>query len=314
MYALRINLFGRLCVRYEEQVIHGLQHRRAQEVLSYLLLHRDRAYPRETLATLLWEDAEPGTARKYLRQALWQIKRALQSAGGIPVQELLTIECNWITLNTVDCYSLDVAEFEHACQTCHGVSGSDLSDAQRDNLERAVQLYRGDLLEGWYQDWCIFERERLQNCHLAALDKLVRCFDAQGQLDPGLAHAERILRCDPAEEQTHYHMMHLQWISGHRTKALRQYQRCKQVLLEELGVQPSERTTKLYEDIQSNRHNPSLTNIPALPSQSVAARIDNSHISGLTTYFQQLHTELVQIEEQIKRDISAVVLTLKNLR
>lgn len=193
-----------------------------------------------------------------------------------------------------------------------GTPGADLVDTQRENLEHAVRLYRGDLLEGWYQDWCIFERERLQNCYLTALDKLVGYCVTYGHVDCGLAHAESILRCDPAEEQTHYHMMHLHWIADHRTRALRQYQRCKQVLSEELGVQPSERTKKLYEHIRSNEIDPAPANVPALRSRSGAPQLDTEHL-GLMVYFQQLHTQLVHIEEQLKRDIHAVAVALKNL-
>ena len=190
-----------------------------------------------------------------------------------------------------------------------GTPRADLVDTQRENLEHAV---RGDLLEGWYQDWCIFERERLQNCYLTALDKLVGYCVTYGHVDCGLAHAESILRCDPAEEQTHYHMMHLHWIADHRTRALRQYQRCKQVLSEELGVQPSERTKKLYEHIRSNEIDPAPANVPALRSRSGAPQLDTEHL-GLMVYFQQLHTQLVHIEEQLKRDIHAVAVALKNL-
>ncbi|MGH8606075.1 MAG: bacterial transcriptional activator domain-containing protein, partial [Gammaproteobacteria bacterium] len=130
-------------------------------------------------------------------------------------------------------------------------------------------LYRGDLLEGWYQDWCLLERERLRACYLTALGKLMCYCDAHGQIDRGLAHAETILRCDPAEEEAYYHMMHLQWTAGRRVQALRLYRRCKQVLSEELGVQPCERTQKLYELIRSDP----LSDALALPSPPYAPQV-----------------------------------------
>jgi DNA-binding SARP family transcriptional activator len=264
LHALTVNLFGRFRIGNAQQAIGGLQQRRAQELFSYLLLHRNRPYPRETLASLLWEDVDSSQARKYLRQALWHVQTALQSVMGADTKGLLTLDTEWVQLNSVEWLSLDVAHFEQAVDACQETRGVHLSDTQRNELEHAVQLYCGDLLEGWYHDWCLFERERLQNCYLTALDKLVACCDAHGHVDRGLAYAERILRCDPAEEQAHYHMMHLYWIAGHRTKAMRQYQRCKSILLQELGIQPSERTKTLYDRIRADEPDPLLDNEPAL--------------------------------------------------
>jgi DNA-binding SARP family transcriptional activator len=309
-HALTVNLFGRFRLCNAQQAITRLQQRRAQELFSYLLLHRNRPYPRETLASLLWEDAEPTQARKYLRQALWQIQTVLQSVVGADAKDLLTLDAEWVQLNSVGCLSLDVAHFEHAVDVCQGTQGVHLSDAQREELEHAVALYCGDLLEGWYPDWCLFERERLQNCYLTALGKLVACCDAHGCVDCGLAYAECILRCDPAEEQTHYHMMHLYWIAGHRTKAIRQYQRCKKILLQELGVQPSERTKNLYDRIRADELDPLPGSEPALWPGT--PQRDAEGLTELMAYFRQLQVQLVAIEEQLKRDIHAVAVALRN--
>jgi DNA-binding SARP family transcriptional activator len=310
VHVLTVNLFGRFRICNAQEAITGLQQRRAQELFSYLLLHRNRPYPRETLASLLWEDADPAQARKYLRQALWQIQTVLQGVVGADARKPLTLDAEWVQLNSVECLSLDVAHFEHAVDACQGTQGVNLSDTQCEDLEHVIQLYRGDLLEGWYQDWCLFERERLQNCYLTALDKLVACCDAHGRIDCGLAHAERILRCDPAEEQTHYHMMHLHWIAGHRTKAMRQYQRCEKILLQELGIQPSERTKKLYDQIRADKLDPLPGDEPVLrPS---APQLDAEGLTGLMGYLRQLQAQLVNLEEQLKRDIHAVAVALKN--
>ncbi|MGH8603948.1 MAG: AfsR/SARP family transcriptional regulator [Gammaproteobacteria bacterium] len=308
MLLVTINLFGRFHIGYAEQTITGLQPRRAQELLSFLLLHRDRAYPRETLATLLWKEADPTQARKSLRQALWQIQTVLRNAAGTAAKELITLDGDWVRLNSNGALSLDVAVFEHAFQSCRGRPGSDLADTQRENLEHAVQLYRGDLLEGWYQDWCLFERERLRDCYLTALGKLICYCDAHGEVDRGLAYADRILRCDPAEEEAYYHMMHLHWTAGRRVQALRLYRRCKQALSQELGVQPSERTQKLYEHIRSDP----FSNAPALLSPLYAPQLDTEPLTKLMAYLKQLQTQLDDLGEQIKRDIRAVAVALKD--
>lgn len=307
--ALIISLFGRFRIVNAQQAIAGLQQRRAQELFSYLLLHRNHPFPRETLACQLWKDANATQARKYLRQALWLIQTTVQNAVGDVANDLLTLDAEWVQLNSIECVSLDVANFEHDVDACHGTQGVHLSDTQREKLERAVDLYCGHLLEGWYQDWCLLERERLQNCYLTALDKLVACCDVHGGIDCGLAYAERILRCDPAEEQTHYHMMNLYLTAGHRTKAMRQYQRCKKILFQELGVQPSERTKNLYDRIRADEHD-------FLPGDEPdffpnTRQRGTEGLTELMAYVRQLQVQLIATEERLKNDIHAVVETLK---
>ncbi len=307
---LTVKLFGRFRIYNAQEAVIGLPQRRAQELFSYLLLHRNRPYPRETLACLLWADIDAAQARKNLRQALWQIQTVLQSVVDFDTNRLLTLDSDWVQLNSVDFLALDVNVVEQAVDACREIRGVDLTDTQRAQLENAVRIYHGDLLEGWYQDWCLSERERLQNYYLTALNKLVGCCDARGWIDSGLAHAERILRCEPTEEQAHYHIMHLHWIAGRRTQALRQYQRCEKILMQELGVQPSERTKMLHTNIRKEKPNPLSVGIPVPQSPVGIPPLDREQLTDFMVYFQQLQAQLVGLEEQLKRDIRAVEVAL----
>lgn len=253
MVALSVRLFGRFGAWCEDQPAQGLNARRAREVLSYLLLHRDRPHLRETLAGLLWEDAPPAQARKYLRQAVWQVQTALHLDAETNDAHQLQVDSEWIQLNSCSQLEVDVARFDDATRNCHGIPGSRLDDQQRQLLEDAVHLYRGDLLEGWYQDWCLLERERLQNALLDALEKLVACCEARSDCERGLAHAKRMLAIDPAREQVHCHIMRLHMLAGNRTQALREYQRCEKVLKQELDVTPSASTRALHQSIREGQ-------------------------------------------------------------
>jgi DNA-binding SARP family transcriptional activator len=118
-------------------------------------------------------------------------------------------------------------------------------------IQQAVELYRGDLLEGWYMEWCLLERERLQSMYLQLLDKLASYYEASGEYESGLLCGARALRCDRAREHTHHMLMRLHYLAGDRTGALRQFDRCMAALREGLGVSPSERTLELYRQIQA---------------------------------------------------------------
>jgi DNA-binding SARP family transcriptional activator len=312
MSGISVTLFGRFDVRYAGRSVDGLNKHRAREVLSYLLLHRAHPYPRETLATLLWEDLPADHASKYLRQAVWQIQSTLRSQSEAAEKSCLTADAEWIQFRTDSEINVDVFAFEHAFAACQGVSGSQLDDAHWRALQYAVELYRGDLLEGWYQDWCVFERERLQNNYLAMLDKLVAGSEAHRDVECGLAYAQRILRCDPAREQTHYAIMRLHCMAGNRTQAIRQYQHCEKVLMQELGVRPSQRTSDLHESIRADHFAALISDPPAPRPLSTVLPIDCNRLTALLSVLQQLQGVLAELGSQLQSDIQALQRMLRD--
>ena len=253
MCALFISLFGELRVRLADGGDVSLTGRKVQELLCYLVLYRDRPHPREALACMLWGESQAAQSRKYLRHALWQLQADIGGQAGCPGERVLLLNSDWVQLNPEVDLWVDVVVLERAFTSVRGVSGSQLDAQTAQALQEAVQLYVGDLLEGWYQDWCLFERERLQNVYLAALDKLIEYCEATRAYEAGLEYADRVLRCDVARERTHRHMMLLYYLVGDRTAALRQYQRCAEILERELGVKPTRSTVALWEQIRQDR-------------------------------------------------------------
>src|SRR5262249_45023608 len=144
----------------------------------------------------------------------------------------------------------DVLLFEQAFALVQDVPGRQLVASSAQVLKTAEELYRGKLLEGWYSDWCLYERERLQHMYLAMLDKLMEYSEAHQEYETGQTYGMRALRYDRARERTHRRMMRLQYLAGDRTAALYQYERCAAALQEELGVQPAQSTVVLYEKIR----------------------------------------------------------------
>jgi DNA-binding SARP family transcriptional activator len=120
-------------------------------------------------------------------------------------------------------------------------------------VQEALQLYSGALLDGWYHEWCLYERERFLTMYLAMCDKLIGYCEAESRYDEGVAYGLRILRHDRARERTHRALMRLYYLAGDRTGALRQYERCAAALSDELGVRPARSTAALYEQISAER-------------------------------------------------------------
>ena len=299
MSRLSVSLFGRLSVRCDEQVVRGLNASKVQELFCYLLLHRDRPHPREALASLLWGDTSTSQSKKYLRQSLWQLQGALTVHHTPADKRPLRVEAEWVQLNSTSELQLDVARFEEAFAAVQHVPIQDLDAARVQALSRAADQYHGDLLEGWYQDWCVYERERLQSMYLAMLDKLMGYSDLHHEYEPAITHGTRILRYDRARECTYQRLMRLYYLAGDRAAALRQYERCVAALKEELGVQPAEGTVALYEDIRLGRLGGAL-------ASGVLSNPGDGSLVDVLSRLKKLEAALTELSQQVRENIGHV--------
>ncbi|MDQ1639075.1 MAG: hypothetical protein QOF62_2414 [Pyrinomonadaceae bacterium] len=305
MFTLKFRLFGKFSVERDAQLVKGLDSGKEQELLSYLLVRRDRSHPREALASLLWGDSSTEKSKKYLRQALWRLQAGLETRD-LATPQVLLVQHDWVQLNWQSWLWLDVAIFEHAFTTTQGVPGKQLDKAGAELLKDAVKLYKGDLLDGCYHDWCLFERERLQNMYLSMLDKLMGYCEQNLEFEEGLGYGSTILRYDRASERTYRRLMQLQYSVGDRTGALRQYERCVNALDEELGVQPERRTRAVYEYIRADELDK--VKSPAGNSLQVEA------LPEVLGRLRRLHLVLVTVQRRLQRDIKAVEQGMKTLK
>jgi DNA-binding SARP family transcriptional activator len=198
---------------------------------------------------------------------------------------------------------LDVEIFEDAYAVVQDVPGQSLEAWDVHVLEAGAATYAGPLLEGWYQDWCLCERERLHQVHLIMLDKLMSHCEQAGAYEAGLVYGEASLRCDRARERTYQHLMRLHVDRGDRTAALRQYERCRTALREELDVDPSARTQGFYEQIRQG----TALRAPDGPERTGPP-------DGLSDRFRHildLQHELVALQGELQREIEAVGLVLR---
>lgn len=319
MAALQVFLFGRFRVRRDGLSPIGIDGDKARELFCYLLLHRRHPQPRESLATLLWPESSPSRAKRNLRQTLWQLQGSLQShAIETDAQSFVQAEPDWIRINVNADIWLDVMAFEQAFTRVRAVSDEELDSERSAEVMRAVELYTGELLEGWYQDWCLHERERLAGIYRAMLDKLMGYCAVHGDYETGLTYGERLLIEDPARERIHRRLMRLYYLCGDRTEALRQYERCVAALATELGVQPSRRTVALYEQLRADRLDVDGLSFDDSAGLSRGLHPESPALSGslrrILGQLTQLRGALADVQEQLQDQIQTVEQSRKGQR
>jgi DNA-binding SARP family transcriptional activator len=303
-----IKLLGTGQAYFDDKAIAGFPGQQYCLLFYYLLLNRQTPHTREQIATVFWGDSPSSVARKNLRNTLWRLSQSFQAVGA-SLDDLVTIQEDYITLTGPETFWLDIDEFEAASRLSLNRSGQELSSEHVSLLERAVELYKGDLLEGVYEDWCLYERERLRLAFLNILIKLMDYHNCQGTYERALAYGQRILRLDPTRERIHRQMMMIHWVAGDREAALRQYRSCCEILQNELGLKPVQETQHLYEAILRSSAAPAGRGPEASAGPNNSATIQpDSHLKEmlqklhfLEMMLEQTNTELHLLERMIHR-------------
>jgi DNA-binding SARP family transcriptional activator len=306
---LELNLFGAAQAHYSDQPLVGFPNQQAHLLLCYLLLNRERSHHRERLATLFWSEYPTQVSLKYLRNAIWRIRKVFQSVGA-PADEYLSVENGSISFKCSSPYWLDVEAFETQVTSCEGTPGQRLTFEQANHLEGAIDIYIGDLLEGVYEDWCLYDRERLGLLYLNTLSKLMTFHEVNATYERALTCGDRILAHDNTREKVHRQMMRLYWLMGDRDAALTQYQHCTQILHESLGLLPMEETTRLYQQMVHNQFRPTIqpdtynTRLPftVSPDESTQVMMEYAlqRIHRLHATIDEASAELHHIEHFIR--------------
>jgi DNA-binding SARP family transcriptional activator len=298
MSNVKAYLFGKFSIRCGDRSWEGPEGCKAKELFCYLLVHRNVIHNREHLAGILWGDNTASQSKKYLRQVLWQLHSSCESSLGEAHSRLLLISQDSIRINPELELWTDIASFEQAFACPR--SKTELDEECVSSLRSAAQLYRGDLLEGVYQDWCLIERERLQNMYLTILDRLIRHCETVRDYEVGIDYCSRILQIDPARERTHQQMMRLYYFSGDRTAALRQFDRCLEALKKELDVRPTRSTLALCQQIRADQ----LDFMPVAPSRPVD--VSSASLPDVLSHLKQFQRRLADLQSALQREIQIV--------
>ena len=217
---------------------------RARVLVAYLLLHRDRPHPRAHLAYTLWPESDEAQARTNLRKTIHQVRRSLPEG-----ERLVTADGPVLRLRPEAELDLDVARFDEAIERVQLAEGLGELDVEREHLEAAVHLYRGDLLPEMYEDWLEPERERLRQRFGHVLERLLDVLWLQRDDRAAIGYAQRLVQHDPLAEASYRRLMRLHARAGERAKALHVYHSCASVLQEDLRIAPSDETAALYQQV-----------------------------------------------------------------
>jgi DNA-binding SARP family transcriptional activator/TolB-like protein len=196
---------------------------------------------RNCLTALLWDDTSEQQAQGSLRFALTVLRKALADFGSLSL-----------------CANRDAVWLEGASLRVDALEFETLAGSNRTaDWQRAVDLYRGHFLEEFtvrsdpFEEWARAHRTRLAGLFERASDKLLAYAQASGQEDLAVQIADRLLTFDPLREDVHRVLIGIHRRHGRTAAALKQYDRCAELLKSELNVHPDPETSRLIKGLRS---------------------------------------------------------------
>lgn len=278
METLQITLFGHVSVVHSQANGPLKLSRSTQAFFAYLLLQQTPV-SRDVLMDVFWMDYSPDRARSCLTSALCRLRHLLEPDNVTPGTYLVSGNMGEVGFNWDSGHFLDTESFERHIYPLLRKPNADLSENDIEGIEQVLRLYRGDLLEGMYEDWALRERERFRSLHLNCLTRLMECYASRKNFERSIALAREILRRDPVREEIHRALMRIYLECGQRTLAIRQYVQCRDLLSQELSVLPLEETIALYQRIVASSHTASGEVTEQPRSQEIAQLQDELHLA-----------------------------------
>lgn len=252
--ALHVSLLGPFRVERSgrELDLAAARSQKAVRLFKFLVAHRGHPVAREQILEAIWPEADPESADRTFDVTLSTLKRLLDAPGSPPA---IVRRGRGYQINPDVPLICDVDRFAAHLERGswwwqrgqHGLAAAE--------WELAVEAYGGDLMaDDPYEDWATAERERLREQYLELLLRLGELDLEAGRCGNAVDRAYRVLNCDPIREAAHRLLMKAHAQQGNRAAAMRDLERCAEILRRELGEQPMEETLELARRIRTGEY------------------------------------------------------------
>jgi SARP family transcriptional regulator, regulator of embCAB operon len=226
---IRISLLGGFQLEREGPAI--ILPEGSQRLLAYLAL-KGRLIQRQAVAGTLWPVATEVHASSSLRSALVRLRGGARASVAATARDLgLSDDV------TVDLW--DARALAHELLAPRGTSSSPEPGPE------AIPALSAELLPDWYDDWALVEAEDWRQLRLHALEALADSLSAQGKYGDAATAALAAVRAEPLRESPRAALIRVHIAEGNPTEALREFTRYGEMLMLELGVEPTERLRAL---------------------------------------------------------------------
>lgn len=249
---IRIQMLGDFVLRYQEQSLSG-ENVRAKQVwtlLEYILANRNKEISMDKLCNVLWGDDAIEDPANALKNLAYRLRTILKKTLVLPDNNTIIFKHGAYIWNPQVHCIIDADQFEDYCQK--GLTEQDnISEQQRLNhLRKALSVYKGGFLpQSAYKDWVVPLSIYYQRLYMSVVEKCCNILLQQHQYKEVEEISTNAIAIDPFTESNHALLIKALVASNNQKKAKQHYQSVREMFRDELGVEPSELITKLYENV-----------------------------------------------------------------
>lgn len=246
---LQIKLFGKPQVIFNGKDIAPELGNKGCALLCILFLRGGEYYAREKLAAYLWPDSSANASKYNLRYTLWKIKKSTDT--GEDSESLIRLDREYCCINR---------DYDYLCDL-QTIDEIDPETRSADDLKKACDAFGGELLEGYYFNNCealneliLSQRIYYEKRKTQLLMKTAELYEKSGLLQEAVCVIEKVLECEPYNEQMALRLMTLYEQTDDRSRAIRFFNEFRNRLASNLEIYPGSAITRKYEELKAAPH------------------------------------------------------------
>lgn len=224
--------------------------KRARDILCFIASRRHRRASKDTIIDTFWGEADFDAVEKNFHPTVSHIRKALNSNQPVKQNFLLYRDSDYL-LNQEFPYRIDTEEFDRLVAEAEAAKRAGDVAQYLGAYEEALALYRGDFMQGSYDEWVDEQRSYYREQHLRMLEVLAVAAQKNEEWSRSLQLAQQILGDDQFREDVHCMIMRAHAALGNRAAVKDQYEHLRRVLRKELGVEPASETQKIFKELMS---------------------------------------------------------------
>ena len=222
--------------------------RRARDIFCYIATRKHRRVPKDVLIEAFWGDEEFEAIEKNFHPTISHIRKALNSRQALK-QNFIVFRDGAYQLNPEFSYKIDTEDFVNRIAAAESAKRDKDDAGLRLNLEYAYSIYRGEFMDGLYENWAEEQRPFYQEQFSRVLNALAKLSVTEKRWADALKYAGEILTIDPYREDLHRLVMKV-LAAQSKTGAMRKhFEDMRDLLKQELGIEPSAETRRLYSEL-----------------------------------------------------------------
>jgi LuxR family maltose regulon positive regulatory protein len=207
--------------------------------LFFYILQSNEGVMKEEACDTFWPESDQQSVRLRFKNAIYRVRHALGPESVMLADEVYRFN------RTLD-YDYDV---EYFLQELASALESREQVVKIQHYRNALAIYKGPYLSKMDYEWALGQRENLHQKFNEAASNLIKLLIQTEQYQQAITVAQHAIEIDPCSESAHRYAMTAYAALGDRPGVVRQFEKCKKLLLDDLGVTPSAQTENLYQTL-----------------------------------------------------------------